>query len=317
MTPLSWVYGAIAKTRWGLTEGNFSEIPVICIGNFTAGGGGKTPSALMTASLLKSAGHQPYFLSRGYGGNESGPHLVDAKRDRAKRVGDEPILLARSAPTVVARDRLAGARFARAHGAEIVIMDDGFQNPSLAKDLSIIALDAAVGIGNALCIPAGPLRAPLDTQIERADALVLIGRGSAGDHIAEQFKGQGKPVFRGDYEVIGEKKWLRESLLVAFAGIARPQKFFATLEEQGARVCEKISFPDHHSFSEADAVNLLALSKINGAHLVTTEKDWVRLQGASGERASLGALSQPLPIALRLTDEKAFLRLIDDALSAH
>ncbi len=176
LAPLGRLYGRLAEARAARVEPYRSRLPVICIGNFTAGGGGKTPTAIAVASLLAELGARPAFLTRGYGGSSAGPILVK-KGQSAEEVGDEPLLLAEAAPTVVSADRPAGAAAIEATEADIIVMDDGFQNPSLAKDLSLVVVDAAAGIGNGLIIPAGPLRAPLEAQLARADALVVIGEG--------------------------------------------------------------------------------------------------------------------------------------------
>ena len=172
LAPLAAIYGAVAQARLA-RRGRRAAAPVVCIGNFTVGGAGKTPTALVVARMLAAAGERPVFLSRGYGGTLAGPVLVDPTRHRAQDVGDEPLLLARTAPTIVARDRVKGASIAA--GASVIVMDDGFHNPSLAKDFAVLVVDARRGIGNGRVIPAGPLRAPLDAQLARAHALVLVG----------------------------------------------------------------------------------------------------------------------------------------------
>lgn len=312
--PLSAIYGRVAETRMRRNAPELKRLPVICIGNFTAGGGGKTPTAIAAAKLLKDQGAKPYMLSRGYGGRVHGPHLVD-DHDRADLVGDESLLLANTAPTIVARDRYAGALVAAAYGSDVIVMDDGFQSPSLHKNFSFIAVDAAVGIGNGMTIPSGPLRARLDIQLERADALVMVGEGEPGESIAAEFAKAGKPVFRASYELVGNSPWTKGVTVLAFAGIARPEKFYATLEGTGVRIGMTKSFPDHHDYSEAEADELLKISGENGAYLATTEKDRVRLRGSTGSRKALYDASTALPIKLRLDDEKAFARLLAKALA--
>ncbi len=165
-------------------QGRAPGLPVLCVGNFTLGGAGKTPAVIMLAKMLADGGGRPFCLSRGYGGSEAGPKLVDGRSDSAAQVGDEALLLARAAPTVVARDRVGGAELARAQGASVIILDDGLQNPSLAKDFTLAVIDARRGIGNACVFPAGPLRAPLDAQLARTDALLVVGEGNAADDVA-------------------------------------------------------------------------------------------------------------------------------------
>ncbi len=195
LSPFGAVYGAIAARRMN-KAGARVNAPVICVGNFVAGGAGKTPTAMALAQEMKRAGHTPFFLSRGYGASRpvESPRIVDAARDSAADVGDEPLLLARVAPTVVCADRVAGARLAIEAGASVLIMDDGLQNPSLQKDFTIAVVDGAVGVGNSLCIPAGPLRAALDAQLQRTDAIVIAGEGAAGARVGALAQARGLPV---------------------------------------------------------------------------------------------------------------------------
>ena len=194
LAPLAALYGRVAASRMGREAAYRSRLPVICIGNFTSGGGGKTPTAIAVASLLKTMDKTPAFLTRGYGGSAKG--VVRVAGQDAKEVGDEALLLAAAAPTFVSADRVAGAKAIEETDADVIVMDDGFQNPSLAKDLSLIVTDAASGLGNGRVIPAGPLRAPLDAQMDHADALVIIGEGKRADVLAAHFETQGKPVLR-------------------------------------------------------------------------------------------------------------------------
>ena len=319
LVPAAIAYATVAQARWRLARSTRAGVPVICIGNFTVGGGGKTPTAIATARVLQETGANPFLLTRGYGGRKAGPHIVNLERDTARSVGDEPMLLATCAPTVVARDRPQGATLAVTHGAGAIVMDDGFQNPSLAKDLSIIALDAGAGVGNGLTLPAGPLRAPLAFQLGRADALVVIGEGRASEEIAACMAKRGKPVFRADYAPLDNTDWLTQKPVVAFAGIARPAKFFQTLERLGARLVDKISYPDHHPFTDNDAETLLKRAKNSNAGLVTTEKDWLRLVGSVGRLADLQNAVRPLPVVLRFADEEAeeaYARLLNSAVVA-
>ena len=310
--PLSFAYGAVAAARMTRSAPRLARLPVICIGNFTVGGGGKTPTAITAAKLLLKRGVNPCMLSRGYGGREAGPLNVNAETDTAERVGDEPLLLAEAAPTIVAHDRYAGALAAANGIADVIIMDDGFQSPSLHKDFSIIALDAAVGIGNGMTLPSGPLRAPFEVQFKRADALVMVGEGEPGERIAERFESAGKPVFRARYAPAGRSPWPKKTALLAFAGIARPQKFFATLETLGAPTVMTKAFPDHHVYSESEAADLLELAEEAGARLATTEKDRARLRGLGGSRKALFDAATALPIALRLDEEEAFAQLLTE-----
>ena len=307
LRPIAAVYGAIAGRR--MTRAGYrSRLPVICIGNFTAGGAGKTPTALWIAGELQRLGRRPVFLTRGYGGSIAGPHLVDPARDSAAMAGDEPLLLARVAPTVVARDRAAGARLIETLAADVIVMDDGLQNPSLEKQLTLAVVDAGVGVGNGLVIPAGPLRAPLTAQIARVQAIVSVGvEGEGARPLA--IGSWTKPIHAGWLAPVGDAGWLRASPVIAIAGIGRPEKFFATLRHLGADLVATHAFPDHHGFTAAEAEALLGEARARGARLVTTEKDHVRLAGD----ADLLALAEAsLPLAVRLTmPEVSRLALLD------
>lgn len=281
LSPLGAVYGAVAGRRMA-RSGAKAGSPVVCIGNLVVGGAGKTPVAIEMARQLIAAGHEPAFVSRGYGGRSgAAPQRVDPSRHGADEVGDEPLLLARVAPCYVARDRAAAARTAVAAGATLVLMDDGLQNSGLAKDLSVAVVDAAVGLGNGLCLPAGPLRAPLARQWPAVDLLLLVGTGEAGEVVAADATLRGKAVLRAaiapDERALAR---LRGRRLVAFSGIGRPSKFFDTLAEAGLDVAARFPFPDHHRFTAADRAALLAAAEAADAELVTTEKDRVRLPDA-------------------------------------
>lgn len=314
LAPVGRLYGRLAETRAARVEPYRSRLPVICIGNFTAGGGGKTPTAIAVAALLAELGARPAFLTRGYGGASTGPVLVE-KGQNAEQVGDEPLLLAEAAPTMVSADRPAGAKTIEATEADVIVMDDGFQNPSLVKDLSLVVVDAAVGIGNGLIMPAGPLRAPLEAQLSRAHALIVIGDGRKAASLTQAFTAQGKPVLKARLVPRQDKRWLGVLPVIGFAGIARPSKFFATLRDCGARLIEQRSFPDHHRYSERDARRLLKAAKEKNAMLVTTEKDFVRLPDE--EDTALGELRhrcRPFPIAVEFEDAAAVKDLLKTAL---
>jgi len=237
LAPVGRLYGRLVEARAARVAPYRSLLPVICIGNFTAGGGGKTPTAIAVAALLAELGARPAFLTRGYGGASKGPVPV-AKGQSAEEVGDEPLLLAEVAPTMVAADRAAGAVALEATEAAVIVMDDGFQNPSLAKDLSLVVVDATAGIGNGLIMPAGPLRAPLDAQMARASALIVIGDGEKAASLTEAFTAQGKPVLKARTVPRQDRRWLGVLPVIGFAGIARPEKFFATLRNNGARLID-------------------------------------------------------------------------------
>ena len=308
LAPFGWIYGAVSGGRMQSGSRYRSSLPVICIGNFTAGGTGKTPFVGVVCEILRRQGHTPVVLSRGYGGSLAGPHWVDVAVDTAAAVGDEPLLMAGVMPVVVARDRVLGARAiegcARA-GLQptVIVMDDGIQNPALNKALSIAVVDVSRGVGNGRCIPAGPLRAPLHVQFPRVDAVLLNGGDGSGprapstDALLRQFGG---PALSAVIAPAGDLAWLRGTSVIAFAGIGAPERFFSTALACGATLREKIVFGDHHAFSEADARRLLALADATGAELLTTEKDFARLGARSGALADLRVRTRTLPITLLL-----------------
>jgi tetraacyldisaccharide 4'-kinase len=295
LAPAGFLYGNAAKARFAFTKPYRSSLPVICVGNFTVGGAGKTPLALAIASMLQTMERKPAFLTRGYGGSLAGPHPVEPEHDNAEEVGDEPLLLARAAPTMLARRRPEGAKAIEALGADLIIMDDGFQNPSLVKDLSLIAIDAGAGFGNGLVFPAGPLRAPLHYQIKRAHAAVVIGKGTK--QVTRRLGGS-LPVIRARLAPYGGIEWLEGQPVFAFCGIGRPRKFFATLSECGAVLAGAEPFPDHHAFTEAEAALLIRKAAQLNAALVTTEKDWLRISAPTGPLAELKALTRPLAVRI-------------------
>jgi len=297
LIPPSLVYGAIAGRRMA-RAGEPAAVPVVCVGNLTAGGTGKTPTALKIAALLRGAGESPVFLTRGYRGRLKGPVRVETGHE-AVDVGDEPLLLAHFAPTIVSRDRPAGGRMAAGQGASVIVMDDGLQNPSLAKDLALAVVDGATGLGNRRILPAGPLRAPLGAQWRRVDAVLLIGEGEAGESAAAEARALGKPVWCGRLEPDPEAAaGLAGRRVLAFAGIGRPEKFFETLRACGALVEVTRSFPDHHAFTARDLAGLRGQAERERLALVTTEKDAVRLRAAADVLA--------LPVQLAIADEDGF-----------
>jgi tetraacyldisaccharide 4'-kinase len=282
LAPLGAFYGLIAGYRL-LREGIDAGVPVLCVGNYHVGGAGKTPVVLALTSVLRDLGETPVVLSRGYGGRLHGPVLVDPERHAALDVGDEPLMLARKVAVVVARDRGEGVALARSRGASVILMDDGFQNPAIAKDASLIVIDGVRGLGNGRVLPAGPLRAPLPPQLQRTDALIVIGNGTAAEAVTVAVAAAGKPVlsahFRADdasVAVLGGKR------VLAFAGIGDPARFFATLRQSGIDVARQRAFADHHPFSRGEIETLVADAKRDGLILVTTEKDLARLRTAGG-----------------------------------
>ena len=268
LAPAGWLYARFARPRHD--RARRAPVPVVCIGNAVLGGAGKTPVALAVAERLAASGHCPHFLSRGYGGRERGPVRVDPAMHGAVDVGDEPLLLSRAAPAWVSRHRPAGALAAAEAGASIVVMDDGFQNGSLAKDAAILVADGAVGYGNGRVFPAGPLREPAEAAHARADALVVVGS-------LECALPNGLPRLEARLVPAPGSERLAGEAVFGFAGIGRPAKFAETLQELGARVAGFRAFPDHHLYRPDEVMALLEQAAALGARCVTTEKDAVRL----------------------------------------
>jgi tetraacyldisaccharide 4'-kinase len=290
-------------------RGRRAGVPVICLGNLTVGGTGKTPAALAVAHLLHAAHERPFFLTRGYGGKLAGPLRVNPAIHHAADIGDEPLLLTRLAPTIVARDRSAGAQFAQFAGASVIVMDDGFQNPALAKNLTIVVIDGRRGIGNGRVIPAGPLRAPLEIQLDRAQALVTVGPAEGAAEILKRAEQRGMTIFHARLEpdrniiaAIGRRK------VLAFAGIGNPDKFFATTEAAGIAIAQRKPFPDHHRFTAEEAAELIMQAEHGGLALLTTEKDRARMAGEP-LLAALAAKAHVLPVTL-MVDETEKLRAL-------
>lgn len=269
LTPLGKMYGIAAQLRLRLKKSQKIDIPVICVGNITAGGTGKTPVSVSVAKMLITALHHPIFVTRGYGGKLQNV-LVNNKKHTAQDVGDEPLLLSEQAPVVVNADRYAGALLAVKEGADVVIMDDGFQNPTLHKDLSFLVFDGHYGLGNGKIIPAGPLRETFDDGIKRADALIILGKDK--HNLAERTK---LPVFFGHTEPI--QTTVENSDVIAFAGIGHPQKFYHTLQQQGYNVVETIDFPDHHFYKKEEIEQILQRANELNAEVYTTGKDFVKI----------------------------------------
>lgn len=252
-------------------------VPVVCVGNLVAGGAGKTPVALAVADLLRSHKHTVHFLSRGYGGSMDGPVAVDPSQHTALDVGDEPLLLAQTARTWVGRDRIATAEAAVEAGADVLVMDDGFQNPSLFKDLSLIVIDGGYGFGNRLVMPAGPLRETIADGLDRADAIVLMEPDDVDVTKTIRAHNGDIPIFGARLvPAAGAEKYAGKKV-VAFAGIGRPVKFFQTVENLGCSIVHQIEFADHHPFSDEDIIPLVDAAHDLDAILLTTAKDYQRL----------------------------------------
>jgi tetraacyldisaccharide 4'-kinase len=299
LTPVGAALDAAGRLRRAVVRPYRPPVPVICVGNLVVGGSGKTPVALSLAGLLARCSIGAAVVMRGYGGRLAGPVRVDPQLDDAEAVGDEALLAAATAACWVARDRAAGVRAAVAEGAQAIILDDGFQNPHVAKDLSLVVVDAAYGFGNGRLMPAGPLRETIDSGLARADAIVLVGEPPAPD----AFRPLDRPVLRADLVPVGDAPAPGTSV-IAFAGIGRPEKFFATLRGLDVRLVAERGFPDHHRYQPQELAALRGEAAATGAHLVTTRKDWLRLPPA--ERSEIAVLD----VELRWHDDAAIDALL-------
>ena len=304
LLPMSWLYGLGTAVRVRRTPGYTPPVPSICVGNLTAGGAGKTPVVLSLARLFLERGRRPFAVSRGYGGRTAGPVRVDPALHTAREVGDEPLLLAGALPTVVARDRAAGARAAVDAGADILLLDDGHQNPAVAKALSLVVVDGGFGFGNGRPIPSGPLREPVRRGLERADAVVIIGTDTAGAAPRVRKEVRRLPLLEARFVPTEEAMALHGRKVVAFAGIGRPDKFFDTVKETGADLAEAMAYPDHYPFPETEIMFICELAQERGAIPVCTEKDYMRLP------PDARLMVTPLPVTLEWRDPDALDRLL-------
>jgi tetraacyldisaccharide 4'-kinase len=302
LVPLGEAYGLAGRLRRRLVRPTRAAVPVICVGNLVAGGAGKTPVVLALAAHLIAAGRRPHLLTRGYGGRLPGPLRVDPACHDAASVGDEALLLAEIAPTWCARDRVTGARAAVAAGADLLLMDDGFQNPSLHQDLALLVVDGGFGFGNRRLLPAGPLRERLASGLARASAVVQLSDDEAG---LDVLLPQGVPRLRARLRAGPDAPDLRGRRVVAFAGIGRPEKFFRSLAEAGALLVGRHGFADHHSYRQREILALLAKAAAKDALCVTTAKDRVRVP------ADLRASITILPVTVSWQDRAALARVLD------
>lgn len=316
LAPVSYLYGKVSGRRLARGKRVSVPAPVICVGNFTVGGAGKTPTAITLARVARDRGFTPGFLSRGYGGSLDVTTVVDPHHHRAGAVGDEALLLAREAMTVISRRRVEGAQRLIREGVDLIIMDDGFQSARIELDVALIVIDSVRGIGNGHLVPGGPVRAPIDEQMRQLSAIVKVGDGDAADLLVRQASRAGKPVYvasllpRPDPELSGQA-------VLAFAGIADPNKFYRTLEALGARIVVKQSFPDHHFFSEDELADLVADAERQSLLPVTTAKDAVRLLGGHGAAGTLLEKLRVVEVDMAFDDPHAPANIIDQAVVAY
>ncbi|MBK0022110.1 tetraacyldisaccharide 4'-kinase [Brucella pseudogrignonensis] len=313
LAPLSWIYGAVAGRRLLKAEPPKVPAPVLCIGNFTVGGAGKTPTAITFAKAAKERGLHPGIVSRGYGGNYKGLHIVDPSTDSARHVGDEPLLLARHAPVALCPDRLKSALELHQRGCDFIIMDDGFQSARLHTDFSLLVVDSTRGIGNGKVIPAGPLRAPLTDQMRKTDAVLRIGKGAEADFVVRQASRAGRAVYEAQLQPsssadVAGNRWL------AFAGIGNPSKFFASVQQAGGEVAEGKTFPDHYSYQPDDIAKLIETAEKLGVGLITTAKDHVRLVTMSDVPNAFIRNLAVLDVDLAFERKDAIGRILDTAI---
>jgi tetraacyldisaccharide 4'-kinase len=315
LSPASLVYGGAAGQRMRGARRVAVDAPVLCVGNFTVGGEGKTPVAIALAQEARRKGLVPGFLSRGHGGSLSRPHLVDPHHDGARLVGDEPLLLARHAPTAVTADRAAGAKRLLEEGCDFLIMDDGFQSARIHVDYALVLVDAVRGIGNGHVLPGGPLRAPMVEQLRHTHAILRMGEGHGADQVVRMAARAARPVYEARLAPLDGENFAGRRVL-AFAGIGNPEKFFASLRQAGAQVELTRSFPDHHAFSQDDIEELTEKAEKQGLKLVTTAKDMVRLKTALGAVRDFAARVHVLEVAAVFDPPSLPGRIIGQTLAA-
>ena len=309
LLPLTLLWRVGGALKAATARPHKPAIPVICVGNLTAGGTGKTPLVGWLADRMAARGWRPAILTRGYGGSAAGPLWVDPAEHEAGYCGDEPLMLADGRAVMVARDRAAGARAIAASGAyDIIIMDDGMQNPTLQRTMTIGVFDGGSGIGNGWLIPAGPLRTPLADGLQQLDLAVINGSDDTG--LTVRLDGT-VPVFgaalRPEASVI---EAFADTPLLAFAGIGRPARFFAGIEAIGGQIAKRLSFADHHPYSQQDLTQLQEDAQRHGAEMITTQKDWMRLPADWRARIVM------LPVSVDMDDEAGFLDAVAARLAA-
>lgn len=314
LSPFSFLYGRIAGRRMARARRASVRVPVLCVGNFTVGGAGKTPTAIALARAVKEKGLKPGFLSRGYGGSLDVTTVVDPAHHRAEAVGDEALLLCREALTVISRARVDGARKLVEEGVDLIIMDDGFQSARLTIDFALVVIDTVRGIGNGHLVPGGPVRAPIAEQMRQLSAILKVGNGEAADKLVRQAARAGKQVYVATLKP-REIREIAGKALLAFAGIADPGKFYRTVNQLGGRIVVERAFPDHHYFSEDEIADLLDDAAKENLTLVTTAKDAVRLAGHHGRAEELARKAKVVEVDMAFDDPQAPGKIIDVAIA--
>ncbi len=302
--PASKLYTFFSKLRYNSIKPVAIKTPLICVGNATVGGAGKTPTAIAIGKILQDLKLKPGFLTRGYGGETKGPFRVNALYHTAKQMGDEALILAKYGPTYVAKNKVKGGQKMDGMHLDALIMDDGYQNPGLEKDISFLVIDGQIGFGNDHVFPAGPLREPVEDAVQRASAVVVIG--SASESVSKILNTLSVPVFYSTVKSFFPKDIDKETKFVAFSGIAFPSKFFNSLQDNGYNLTKKISFADHHLYTEKDISDLREKARSLGAKLITTEKDYVRLTKMQKKYVSY------VPIELYWENEKKVATFLND-----
>lgn len=313
--PISKVYGLVAAWRMHNGARVRVESPVLCIGNFTVGGTGKTPTAIAFADDAKARGLTPGILSRGHGGSLVTPKIVDAERDAADVVGDEPLLLAGHAMVAVSRDRAAAAKLLIGRGCDFLIMDDGLQSGRIHIDYALAIVDARYGIGNGRTIPGGPVRAPLVEQLRHVTGLLVMGQGSAADGVVRKAARAGKPVFEAQVRT-RNSDGLRGRRFLAFAGIGHPERFFDAVTAAGGQIVLKQSFGDHHGFRQEELSEMEETAHKMGLELITTAKDAARLRHGNVPPIFRSKL-RVLEIETAFDDPGAPSAIIDQTIAAY
>lgn len=305
LLPASLVFRLLTFLRNITTSKYYARIPIICVGNVTVGGAGKTPVVLAIAELLRTSGLNVAIASRGYKGEITNPTLVDKNKHTVNSVGDEPLMLARIAPTYIAAQRDLAIQMAENNGANVVIMDDGLQNQSVEKNISLLVIDGKFGIGNGLILPAGPLREGLAHRITKCDAIILVGKDEKNILKHPALNGKSTPPILRAHLVPSGNLPDKNKPYIAFAGIGNPEKFFSTLFENGYNAVEKLSFPDHYNYSDSDLNVIIHKAEAKSASIITTEKDEVRLPLFAKKKV------QVLPVRIAWEDENLIRNILE------